>query len=139
MENIIECSICMEQYNTTNKLPRILSCGHTFCTSCLISFIKKSESNCQNEFSTFISCPVDKQIGHNNQNINEIPINRLILDVLDFENENQKKQLKQNQQPIQKEESPQKVFTYINNAKDKLNTLIKTYTVCEDKLKVDFL
>ena len=35
MENIIDCTICMEKYNSNNKIPRILSCGHTYCTQCL--------------------------------------------------------------------------------------------------------
>lgn len=30
------CGLCKEIYNETNKIPRILiSCGHTFCHSCL--------------------------------------------------------------------------------------------------------
>ena len=42
MENLLECAICMEKYNTTNKIPRILTCGHTFCSSCLEIICERS-------------------------------------------------------------------------------------------------
>ena len=31
LEDIISCPICLEKY----KHPRILKCGHSFCTTCL--------------------------------------------------------------------------------------------------------
>ena len=30
-----QCSICFEGYNDKNKCPRLLNCGHSFCSSCL--------------------------------------------------------------------------------------------------------
>ena len=30
---LFECSVCLE--SLINKQPRILTCGHTFCTTCL--------------------------------------------------------------------------------------------------------
>ena len=30
-----QCSICSERYNSENKCPRLLRCGHSFCSSCL--------------------------------------------------------------------------------------------------------
>ena len=30
---LFECSVCLE--SLINKQPRLLSCGHTFCTPCL--------------------------------------------------------------------------------------------------------
>ena len=35
MAELTECQICLERYNKTNKMPKILSCGHTFCKECL--------------------------------------------------------------------------------------------------------
>lgn len=29
------CQICLEAYNIANRLPKNLSCGHTFCDKCL--------------------------------------------------------------------------------------------------------
>ena len=31
----LACSICLESYNYKDKCPRMLSCGHSFCSSCL--------------------------------------------------------------------------------------------------------
>ena len=29
------CTICMEQYNDSHKLPKMLPCAHTFCKTCI--------------------------------------------------------------------------------------------------------
>ena len=78
MENIIECSICLEKYDKKEKLPRILTCGHTFCTSCLIKLKEK------NKQENRIKCPLDSKIEFEKNNIEEIPINRIIFDLLDL-------------------------------------------------------
>ena len=31
----LDCSVCFEPFDDQNICPRILSCGHTFCTGCL--------------------------------------------------------------------------------------------------------
>ena len=33
--SLTECPICLERFNRTEKMPKILSCGHTFCKGCL--------------------------------------------------------------------------------------------------------
>ena len=42
-----ECSICSEHYDHENRFPRLLSCGHTFCSTCLEKLLKNN----------YISCP----------------------------------------------------------------------------------
>ena len=42
MSELTECPICLERFNRTEKMPKILSCGHTFCKSCLIKQKNKS-------------------------------------------------------------------------------------------------
>ncbi len=74
MENLLECNICLEKYDSKDKIPRILKCGHTFCTKCLKEFTKVNNSLELN--FPFVKCPIDKTIGHPNTNIEEIPINR---------------------------------------------------------------
>lgn len=32
----VTCPICYDHYNDKEKIPRILSCGHTFCQNCLM-------------------------------------------------------------------------------------------------------
>ena len=43
-----QCSICFERYNNKNKnkCPRLLSCGHCFCSSCLESLIHDKTVDC---------------------------------------------------------------------------------------------
>ena len=36
MSELTDCPICLERYNKTEKVPKILNCGHTFCKECLI-------------------------------------------------------------------------------------------------------
>ena len=78
MENILECSICLEKYNKKEKLPRILACGHTFCTLCLQKIKQK------NKEEKHIKCPLDLKIGHETNNIEDIPINRVLVDLIDL-------------------------------------------------------
>jgi hypothetical protein len=117
MENLLECTICLDKYNSTNKLPRILKCGHTFCTICLKELSRAG--NLENSLP-FIKCPLDKTIGHGNTNTEEIPINRIIVDLIDYNSDLlfSKLTLQEN-----KDES----FQYVNSAKDKLNSLQKYY------------
>jgi hypothetical protein len=78
MENILDCAICLEHYDNKEKMPRILRCGHTFCTRCLTSLTKVNNSE-PNINTNHIKCPLDKQIGHSNLKIEEIPINRYLI------------------------------------------------------------
>jgi hypothetical protein len=71
MENLLECAICLIRYNNNNKIPRILRCGHTFCSNCLNELAKIN-----NSIPASIKCPIDKTLGHISLKIEEIPINR---------------------------------------------------------------
>ena len=44
--NALECSICCERFDELGRCPRLLSCGHTFCSSCIDRLIKKNSINC---------------------------------------------------------------------------------------------
>ena len=46
----VSCSLCAELFNGTNRLPRALSCMHTFCTSCLYMLAQRTQM-------TMIECP----------------------------------------------------------------------------------
>ena len=41
-----ECSICYEHYNDQSKCPRLLSCGHSFCSRCLERLLRGSTIDC---------------------------------------------------------------------------------------------
>lgn len=40
-----ECSICLEKYDSIEKIPKFLGCGHTFCKKCLDSLYAKYNGN----------------------------------------------------------------------------------------------
>ena len=41
-----ECSICFEHYNDEDKSPRLLSCGHSFCSRCLERLLRGNTIDC---------------------------------------------------------------------------------------------
>lgn len=70
--SLTECPICLERYNKTEKMPKILSCGHTFCKSCLIK---------QNQKNNELFCSICRE----KQNVNDpeqLITNRTIYDLL---------------------------------------------------------
>ena len=42
----LECPICCEQFNESDRCPRMLSCGHTFCSSCLERLLHGNTIDC---------------------------------------------------------------------------------------------
>ncbi|XP_068696613.1 E3 ubiquitin-protein ligase TRIM45-like isoform X2 [Montipora foliosa] len=69
----LECSICCEQFDDQEHCPRLLpSCGHSFCTSCLQSLLKKNTINCPTCRST-VSVPAG---------LATLPKNFALLDIL---------------------------------------------------------
>ena len=68
------CDICMEEYDDNDKsekCPRILLCGHSFCTICLKKIKLKNKN---------IICPTCREIDI--REINKITINRAIYDLI---------------------------------------------------------
>jgi hypothetical protein len=53
IESILNCPICMEEYND----PRILPCQHTFCEACLSTYIKDLSKNKPLNVRSF-PCPI---------------------------------------------------------------------------------
>jgi hypothetical protein len=119
MENLLECSICLDKYNNKDKTPRILKCGHTFCSLCLKELSKVG--NLEN-YLPYIKCPLDKTIGHNNTNVDEIPINRVIVDLIDY-NAN----LLLDKLTIRDDDNEANNSQYINSANEKLLQLQKYF------------
>lgn len=42
----LECSICCERFDDEQLCPRLLSCGHSFCSGCLKKLLKDNTVNC---------------------------------------------------------------------------------------------
>lgn len=73
MSKVTECSVCLERYNTKNKIPKILHCGHTFCQECL----NKSKKNSNN----VLTCPICRK-NEIFADIEDLSTNRVIYDLL---------------------------------------------------------
>ena len=40
---LVECQVCREVYDYKNLCPRMLKCGHSFCTRCLWHLLNANE------------------------------------------------------------------------------------------------
>ena len=49
-----ECTICFERFNDENKCPRMLSCGHSFCSCCLERLLHGNTIDCPKCRNTFV-------------------------------------------------------------------------------------
>ncbi|CAO4364003.1 unnamed protein product [Caenorhabditis nigoni] len=66
----MDCEFCHQYYNNGNRLPRDLSCGHTFCHQCWIRHTRGG----------VVICPFDNemtQLGGGSLNINDEILSRL--------------------------------------------------------------
>lgn len=52
-QNVLSCNICTERYNNKKRIPKFLTCHHTFCTQCLQRVAGKD---------TNIHCPTCRQV-----------------------------------------------------------------------------
>ena len=133
MENIVDCSICLEKYNKKEKLPRILTCGHTFCTSCLQKIKEKNNSE------KHIKCPLDLKIGFETDKIEDIPINRVVVDLIDL-NLDEKLNNENNQKNIfidvkEKLQSLFHIYDYSQKEiSDSLSYLLLSKEKCENSI-----
>lgn len=71
LEDIISCPICLEKY----KHPRILKCGHSFCTTCLHLINLNKE----------IVCPLCRKITEFNENetLHNLAVNDTLISLVD--------------------------------------------------------
>ncbi|KAJ1371942.1 hypothetical protein KIN20_033989 [Parelaphostrongylus tenuis] len=67
------CGICFQLYNNSDRLPKVLSCGHTNCLACLNSWVKHGSSY-------FPVCATCRKITH--KPVYLLPNNFQLLEVL---------------------------------------------------------
>ncbi|WKX91754.1 hypothetical protein Q1695_010076 [Nippostrongylus brasiliensis] len=67
------CGICFQLYNDSERLPKVLSCGHTNCLTCLNKWLKCGTS-------PFPTCPVCRKITR--RPVHLLPNNFQLLQVL---------------------------------------------------------
>jgi len=72
----LECPVCLEKYDLSLHLPRILPiCGHTLCSQCIPKFLKNSKD--------FI-CPIGKEVQPGNyKTLDSFPPNYVLRDSLE--------------------------------------------------------
>lgn len=81
LEDALVCPVCYLPYNSQKRRPRMLACGHTFCSFC----IKQIHKTDIFTFSLFhhisITCPVCRA-GHTFDCLKDIPLNRVVEDLV---------------------------------------------------------
>jgi hypothetical protein len=76
VQEVIKCPICLENFDD----PRMLSCSHTFCLKC----IKNTASHNHDQFQ----CPLRDGVRVANKNIDSLPINLIVRDIVDIVSKN---------------------------------------------------
>ena len=69
LKDELTCTVCMELYNHSDKLPKQLPCGHTFCLVCIIQYADK-------HLDGLFLCPLcNKQITLCPDDVDDLPNN----------------------------------------------------------------
>ncbi|KAL7630184.1 UNVERIFIED_CONTAM: hypothetical protein RMT77_019677 [Armadillidium vulgare] len=70
MEEIMTCEICVQQFDSLHFIPKILECGHTFCSPCLTKLFQNNPicPNCRTKIKGIES---------------SIPVNFIVLKVVE--------------------------------------------------------
>ena len=72
--DLLKCQLCNEEYDTDEKKPLILNCGHSFCKQCITNIItQKTYSN--------LKCPLDQKELYSNE-ISSYKINYSLLSII---------------------------------------------------------
>jgi hypothetical protein len=70
---ILECQICFEEYDNSNKKPLVLECGHSICQKCLQQILSSNRQN-------LMKCPFDnKQL---TRSLDQCPTNWSYIDII---------------------------------------------------------
>lgn len=73
---MLKCSICEEDFNSTDKKPLVLTCGHTFCKQTVMEMFFKKQNDAK-------QCPlkcIDKLVYNN---IDEVGVNYFVLNMVE--------------------------------------------------------
>ena len=84
-KNKIICELCLEEFDTnfnSEKVPKILKCGDTFCFNCILKLTNNINEN-------EISCPTCMQIS--TEKWEDMPVNKLAIELYEQEKINNMK------------------------------------------------
>ena len=86
LQSARDCSICCNAMTSEDsRIPRLLTCGHTFCTQCIRSIYTTSESSYfyTREMDRGIHCPHCKApCKIPNEDVTKLPKNYILLDII---------------------------------------------------------
>ena len=88
------CGICLNPYDISLRCPRVLVCGHTLCTKCLIDLKSSNKLN---------ACPFDEKLVQKFKKVEEIPKNFALLSLLEGKNLNAGSELEKMRRELREE------------------------------------
>ena len=77
----MECDICMIEWDTQIRIPRLLQCGHTFCQNCLLNLLSTATKNNSDFFCP--NCMTKHKDISNNSNILSLIKNYNLLRIVE--------------------------------------------------------
>ena len=80
LEDIFNCCLCCEPYDTSRNIPKVLPCVHTFCALCLDKIIQVAGDNGQNP-----GCPKCRlEFSTRSEGARKLPTNFVIQDMIEL-------------------------------------------------------
>lgn len=84
MASLTRCGVCLENFEKEGaKLPKMLPCSHTFCSACLQQL---------RSLSRLPACPECRQVTYRGIFGENSPVNRYVIQILEYEEELKKKE-----------------------------------------------
>ena len=78
-QELLVCRVCFGQYDNQDKMPKVLTCSHTFCQHCITVYLKTRPSNSKMKFP----CPLCRQITNlTKEGVAGLPHNYTILELI---------------------------------------------------------
>ena len=65
MSSELKCNVCFDFYNSSDKKPILLNCGHSLCKSCLVRLENRNCSTCRSEITQ--------------EDLEDIPVNQALI------------------------------------------------------------
>ncbi|KAI8761760.1 tripartite motif-containing protein 3, partial [Biomphalaria glabrata] len=87
LEEFLSCSLCHERYNQKERAPKLLTCNHTFCLTCLLKTYEHAKElyPVDDSVSRFLQCPIcRKDKFFSRKSIKALPNDHRVIQMTDF-------------------------------------------------------
>ena len=100
IRDLVTCTLCFEEFNSSEKLPKCLPCSHTFCLECMEKFVKE-------KFEFQLPCPLCQvRFTVPRDGVKAIPTNIMVKQLLEsIPKESEKKESIQGRGEVHKKEA----------------------------------